>query len=74
MRKPDPWRYASEPAIVGWYATLYCWDSNEGSFPGANWWTGMHWQEPLPVYAVSPTAFSSEEEAKAWADKHDPDL
>jgi hypothetical protein len=66
------WIY-TEPINEGWYATLYCWDPQEGTFPGPNYWDGRTWQEKLPVIAHSPVPFSSIEEAKSWGRTHDPE-
>lgn len=38
------WRY-DFPKEVGWYPTLYCWDSAEGVFPSTHYWTGEKWTD-----------------------------
>jgi hypothetical protein len=69
------WDYDSknpDSAEVGWYATLFCWDSNEGTFAGGNRWFGDRWENNLPVYAwVGP--FSTMVEADEWARAHNPE-
>jgi hypothetical protein len=57
---------------VGWYATLFCWDSNEGTFAGGNRWLGDRWENNLPVYAwVGP--FSTMVKADGWARARNPE-
>ena len=64
-----------DPTEPGWYATLHCWDANEGVFPGATQWTGSAWETENRHAAVVGYAgpFPSQEEASAWADVNDPD-
>ena len=69
----DEWEDDDQlPQQPGWYATLHCWDSNEGVFPRAMEWLGDRWAERLPIYAWQGP-FPDEEAAVRWADEHDPE-
>jgi hypothetical protein len=73
--KFDPdWYYSQVPNTreVGWYATLFCWDGNEGIFAGANRWLGDRWDNDKPVYAWAGP-FSTTAEADEWARAHNPE-
>lgn len=61
------------PETVGWYATVLCWDAQEGLIPRAEYWDGSHWVGDRPVVQRSPETFTSEPEAHAWAYAHDPE-
>jgi hypothetical protein len=69
------WDYDSknpDSVEVGWYATLYCWDTSEGIFAGGNRWLGDRWENELPVFAwVGP--FSTMVKADEWARAHNPE-
>ncbi len=66
---PKEWTWGDSPGPAGWYAISYCWDSQEGIFPGAARWTG-EWLPKRPVGAFAGP-FDDEASAKAWADEHD---
>jgi hypothetical protein len=72
MSVDDDWNYDDDPTEPGWYATNVCWESEEGSFPGAGYWNGSKW-DPYegPVVSWSFQRFFSEKEADAWARKKD---
>lgn len=62
------------PSRPGWYATLHSWDSNEGMFPGAHFWTGSEWEPETSAGIVYwPILFALEDEARKYAEDHDPD-
>jgi len=71
--EPD-WYYSQVPNTreVGWYATLFCWDSNEGIFAAGNRWLGDRWEDKYPVYAWAGP-FSTMAEADEWARAHNPE-
>jgi hypothetical protein len=56
----------------GWYATLHCWDADEGLFPDAHFWDGNEWDWNGPITSHAGP-FESEDATKAWADEHDPE-
>ena len=64
------WDFDSEPPEEGWYAVMYSWDPDEGSFPGAWYWTGRQWQSSIPPVAFAGP-FEYEHMARLWAEKHD---
>lgn len=69
----DDWEYHDDtPPQPGWYATLYGWDIEEGSFPKATEWLGDRWDGSLPFFAWQGP-FADEEAAERWADEHDPE-
>lgn len=59
-----------KPTVPGWYATTYCWDAQEGMFPGADEWDGEKWRSGFPVIGYAGP-FEDEKTAKTWADAHD---
>lgn len=63
-----------DPEGIGWYATLQCWDAEEGTFPGAHFWNGSDW-EPDTSASVQywPIVFKSEVLAADYAYEHDPE-
>lgn len=71
----------NNPTQPGWYATLHCWDADEGTFPGAHYWNGSAWQsdEHSGVLQTSatiqhwPVPFNSQEEAETYAYDNDPE-
>lgn len=56
----------------GWYATVHCWDIQEGMFPRANLWNGEKWDWDGPIIAHAGP-FETKEAAQEWANKHDPE-
>lgn len=64
----------SNPTERGWYATLKCWDAEEGIFPGAHFWNGDEWQ-PMTFASVQhwPIKFETERDAEDFAYEHDPE-
>jgi hypothetical protein len=61
------------PTDSGWYATIRCWDPQEGVFPGANFWDGTEWKDGNRAIFNYHGPFPDEESAYAWAMKHDPE-
>lgn len=61
-----------DPEQVGWYATLSCWDEEEGLFPGAHYWDGDDWQ-PQTSASIQywPIVFKSEDAAIDYAYEND---
>ena len=57
----------------GWYATVSCWDIQEGMFPGAHYWDGMQWGSDGPIVAYCGP-FGSQADALLWARAHDPEF
>lgn len=43
-----PW-VIGDPTESGWYATLTCWNPEEGFFSGADRWNGSAWSERSSV-------------------------
>ena len=70
MNEPTDWTFTEKPVKPGWYATLHCWDAQEGIFPGSNYWDGEYWDESLPFTAYAGP-FDDERSAEQWADDHD---
>ena len=35
------------PPTPGWWPVTLCWDSREGLFPSAGFWTGTRWEDGL---------------------------
>jgi hypothetical protein len=68
------WLDAAPPTVPGWYATIHCWDTHEGQFPSAHYWDGVAWDAVLPFSRRSPQPFAVKEQAKAWAEQHDPEV
>ena len=67
------WLYEQEDAerAPGWYAIALCWDPEEGTFPGADYWDGNEWTEGGPIIATSPGTLASKFAADEWARYHD---
>jgi hypothetical protein len=62
------------PAQTGWYATLHCWEVEEGMFPDAHYWNGSEWEpETTASILYWPTQFDSKEEAERFARDNDPE-
>lgn len=65
------------PPKPGWYATIYCWEAEEGSFYGGLYWSGSDWRSqedrpdmrPFPVTGYSTAPFPGRAEAEAAARK-----
>ena len=62
-----------EPAAIGWYAVVICYDANEGAFPDTAYWDGRFWRsepEGAPFHGepncFTSSPFSSEKEAEEW--------
>lgn len=69
----DSWAEPDDPAEPGWYATLVCWESNEGVCALVFQWDGEGWDvNTRPMAWHGP--FATREEAQDWASDHDPDL
>lgn len=67
--------FDESPTEIGWYATLHTWDPMEGFFPDAHYWDGKEWLDRgRASISYWPTVFPSKEEAKNYADEHDPDM
>lgn len=64
---------ADAPTRPGWYATVYCWDAQEGIFAGADFWDGKVWNSGHPVSGWSRQPFESKSEAAHYAKEHDPE-
>ena len=64
-----------EPTKKGWYAVMYSWDSDEGTFVTSRYWTGGKWADliNLPIFMWSPEPFDDFETADIWAEEHAPD-
>lgn len=60
------------PEIKGWYATLHCWEVQEGFFPGSAFWNGEKFTNDLPISNWVDNVFLSKEEAGEYAVKNDP--
>lgn len=73
MSEPVDWT-SDNPTERGWYATVHCWDPNEGMFPGAHYWDGEQWQ-PRTSASIQHwrKIFETEQEAKDYAWEHDPE-
>lgn len=68
---PEGWVY-EDPIEPGWYATLTCWDTAEGIFPGADQWDGKRWTRGRgPTAYTGP--FPDQPEALRWARAHNPE-
>jgi hypothetical protein len=65
-----------KPPIRGWYAVMYGWDSDEGTFVNSRFWNGEKWDDlnNLPIFMWSPQPFDDFEAADKWAADNDPDL
>jgi hypothetical protein len=61
------------PTQPGWYATLVCWDEEEGVFPGAHYWNGSSWDTRASIQ-YWPIVFESKEAATDYAYDNDPEL
>ena len=73
MNAPTEFEWATpNTGPAGWYATVHCWEPEEGMFPGAHRWDGKKWEWDGPIVAHAGP-FATKEEAKAWADAHDPE-
>lgn len=73
VREPVVWT-SDDPVEPGWYATIHCWDPDEGMFPGAHYWNGEHWQ-PQTSASIQHwrKVFETELEASDYAWEHDPE-
>lgn len=60
------------PDKPGWYATLHCWDFEEGIFDKATEWLGEKWADDSPITAWAGP-FPDEATAQEWAENHNPD-
>jgi hypothetical protein len=68
------WQWERENAgPPGWYATVICWDVEEGMIPDADYWDGSAWREGYPVMACAGP-FETENDADDWAQSHDPEV
>lgn len=59
----------------GWYPILYCWDAEEGCFPGGAQWTGSGWAENNVSANITHywhVKFDEMESAEAYAYENDP--
>ena len=54
----------------GFYATLYSWDSREGSFCDTNYFDGSDWREDRPICEIAGP-FNSEDAADKWCEDND---
>jgi hypothetical protein len=61
-----------KPKVKGWYATLHCWDIEEGMFPGAAYWEGDRFDTDLPITAFIDHVFETEQAADDAAWENDP--
>lgn len=61
------------PERVGWYATLICYDSEEGAFPSGCYWSGQKWNTNASVQ-YWPVVFESKQAATDYAYDHDPEM
>lgn len=60
------------PTERGWYATVRCWEPEEGMFPSATFWDGERWQpETNATIQYWPKLFGSATEAEHFAYEHD---
>lgn len=67
------WEWHSDnPKTAGFYAILFCYDPDEGTFPDSRFWDGKEWDESLPIVWVSSIAFPTKEDAEDWAYENDP--
>jgi hypothetical protein len=64
------------PTQPGWYATLVCWEVEEGMFPGAHYWNGNAWEPSWRSAGIQywPIVFDTKEAAETYAYEHDPEL
>lgn len=62
-----------DPEQVGWYATLMCWDAEEGVFPGGCYWNGQEWDTNASI-RYWPIVFESKQAATDYAYENDPEL
>ena len=70
MNEQLEWIWESKPTASGFYAITYCWDAEEGMFPGSSFFDGVAWDTALPIVAFAGP-FNSKELAEAWADAND---
>lgn len=70
--KQYEWESDDDVQLNGWYATIHCWEVEEGMFPGANYWNGTSWDFKMPVFMWAGP-FLSKSEAEEWAYEHDPE-
>lgn len=61
------------PEVKGCYAILYSYDPREGIFDAWADWDGEKWSTTEPIGAFSSTPFSSEFQARDWAEANNPD-
>jgi hypothetical protein len=60
------------PEREGWYATLECWDVEEGMFPGAHYWNGTEFDCAINAsISYWPVRFDTKEEAESYAYAND---
>ena len=64
------WIFKDVPKNPGWYATIYCWDAQEGVSVGAMKWNGKEWESAAPIQAFTGP-FKTEAEAEQWAYDND---
>ena len=62
----------SKPVEKGWYATLHCWDPQEGFFPGAAFWNGKSFDSGRPISNFVDKVFKNKEDAEKFAYDNDP--
>ena len=64
------WHKEKTSGPEGWFATVLCWDPEEGCIPLAGYWNGETWGNcPVVAYAGP---FATVEEAEKWAEDNDP--
>jgi hypothetical protein len=64
--------YDDKPKTRGWYATLHCWEVQEGFSPGAAFWNGAEFTTNLPISNWVDRVFDSEQDANGFAFDNDP--
>lgn len=64
------WIFDDKPKEAGWYAVSYCWEIEEGVFPGAAYWDGTKWNRKFPITAYYGP-FQDDDSAEEWAYDHD---
>jgi len=71
LRKPEWLAPESPPARPGWYPVTCCWDHEEGSLPGGEFWDGTRWSSGA-VIDYFPEVFETQAEARNAAQERDP--
>lgn len=62
---PAVWEFSGEaPTEPGWYAIVYCWELEEGSWTGVARWNGR-WLKDLPITGYAGP-FADQQAAQAW--------